>query len=119
VEALDAELAYESQLPTDVVAHRRLLAAVLHRAMLDYANAMALQSQPDLLYLTEWFTNDEPYGSAEGGLSFPWVCEMLGMDHTQLRRKLFDHWRTVAHHELAALERKQLRKQAAAELMAA
>jgi hypothetical protein len=100
----------DAQAPPEVTASRRLLAAVLHRAILDYANARALDIPYKTLYMTEWFDSDVAHASAEEGLSFVWICDHLGLEHTHVRRKVYENWRVVAHSELAAQERKALRK---------
>ncbi len=93
-------------LPPDIVAIRRLLAAVLYRAAMDYANARATKDRMSELSLESWFRNDELLYGDGNGLSFAWICECLDLDPRQFRIKLFDKWRIVAWTDTAKHERK-------------
>lgn len=96
--------------PTDIVAVRRLLSAVLHRACIDYANARAAGDVRRYLYMKEWFSQEVPLAGRKHRLSFPWICECLELDPGQFRTKLFDEWKVVARTNLATIDRRAIRR---------
>ena len=101
----DAEMRV-GELEPQTRAVKRLVAAVLHRACLDYANARALGGRREQMNLETWFNEGQYIAGKDGKLSFPWICEQLDIAPDQFRRKLYENWRDVAHTQGATAERK-------------
>ncbi len=67
---------------------RRLLAAVLERALLDAQGRVSPGKPDDMRDALAWFASED-----EGVLSFHWVAGRLGIDPDWIRRKLAERRR--------------------------
>lgn len=62
---------------------RRLLLAILERAILDYVG----NDPREVIEAEEWlFGEGEHYGKSQ--FSFPWLCEQLDLDHARIARHI-------------------------------
>lgn len=62
---------------------RRLLLAILERAILDYVGNDPREVQE----AEEWLFNS-PESGAKGQFSFTWLCEQLDLDHQRISKKI-------------------------------
>ena len=87
--------------------YRRLIAAVLHRACMDYANAFAALSKypkgkapPELeaayLRLNIWFSERDYNSGRHRRLKFAWICDVLDMDPDVVQSRTRANWRKLA-----------------------
>lgn len=62
---------------------RRLLLAILERAILDYVGNDPREVQE----AEEWLFGSHD-GASRNQFSFPWLCEQLDLDHKRIERKI-------------------------------
>ena len=89
--------AWPEQGNAEILPYRRLLAATLRQAVLDYANAkadLAKNSRPDVAEafrdIHEWFFCNE-----EDPMSYVWICDMLRIPRNVIRDQLHLRWREL------------------------
>ena len=63
---------------------RRLLVALLRRAILDYLSSDTLEA----IEAQEWLFSEEAFSEYHDDFSFNWICEQLGIETSQLLKQL-------------------------------